>query len=191
MKGHAKYVSNIGCSICTEGKITTKEKMKELDKEGPEVVAFCHSAEDINQFISLCDKFEINEAISAVVEAYTLVCRFGSLHDILPLPGFDEDMPWGPLGRFVEKKNEEVWKMVPSKYKDMMKKALKQIVEDKYELEAALDGGQEKKDWAAAKDEKHAFEVKLEEVLKKQDPSDKENDKHSAEVKLEKVLEYI
>ena len=144
--------------------MTTKEKMKELEIEKPEVVAFCHSAEDINQFITLCDKLEINEAISAVIEAYTLVCRFGSLHDILPVPGFDEDMPWGPLGRFVEKENEEVWKMVPGKYKHMMEKALKQIVEDKYELEAAVDGVQEKKDLTAGKDHKHAFEVKLEEI---------------------------
>lgn len=148
--GHAKFITNIGLPMCTSAKLSNPI----IQTVSPEVLAFCQSADEINTFIALCDKLEMNEAVSSILEAYVLCCRFGALHKIFPMPCSVEMMPWGPLGRLLDTKNEEIWKMLPAEFKQMTEEVLKQIVDDAKELETAIFWPQAKTHGADASDKR-------------------------------------
>lgn len=85
----------------------------------PQTVMFLDAAEEVNTFISLCDKLEMNKAIWAAIASYDLIIRFAIMHNIPLSPSSNAMMPWGPLGDILMIKNEEVRKMMPKEVFDV------------------------------------------------------------------------
>lgn len=85
----------------------------------PQALMFLAAAEEVNTFISLCDKLSMNKAIWTAIASYDLIIRFAIMHSIPFSPSSEAMMPWGPLGDVLRIKNEEVRKMMPNEVFDM------------------------------------------------------------------------
>ena len=79
----------------------------------PQTLMFLDASEEVNTFISLCDKLEMNKAIWTAIASFDLIIRFAIVHSIPLFPSPDTMTLWGPLGDVLALKNEEVRKMMP------------------------------------------------------------------------------
>lgn len=85
----------------------------------PQATRFLDAAEEVNTFISLCDKLKMSKAIWTAIASYDLIIRFAIMHNIPLSKSSNAMMPWGPLGDFLTIKNEEARKMMPKEVVDV------------------------------------------------------------------------
>lgn len=107
-----------------------------VERTMPQAIMFLDAAEDVNTFVALCDKLDMNRAAWTALMSYGLIIRFAIIHDIPFSPSSEEMMPWGPLGDALTMKNEEVRSMMPKAVLDMWKER----VEEAYALHITLKG---------------------------------------------------